>query len=207
MKRLIIATKNKKKLHELRRYLKGIKADVVSLLDFDGTPRIVENGLTFKANAVKKAVKTARFVKGLAIADDSGLVVKALGGRPGVRSSRFAGPRKSDKENNARVLHLLEGVPPNKRQAKFVCAVAIVDGDKVVKVIEKDVSGLIAFEPRGKYGFGYDPLFLIPKYGKTFGQLGLKVKDRMSHRSKALREARKFLKQYLKIHPGRSAAG
>ena len=197
MRELVIATKNKKKLHELRRYLKGVRANVVSLVEFRDTPRIIENGDTFKKNAVKKAVVISRFVSGLALADDSGLAVNALGGRPGVRSSRFAGPGKSDKENNRKLLKLLEDIPSARRGAKFVCAVAIADNGRIVKIIESSCSGRIAFNAKGDYGFGYDPLFLIPKYGKTFGELGLKIKDRMSHRSKALKEARKFLRKFL----------
>lgn len=196
-RQLVIATKNEKKLHELRRYLKSVKAEVVSLKEFGKTPRIVENGDTFKKNAVKKALIVSKFVKGLALADDSGLAVEALGGEPGVRSSRFAGPRKSDKENNRKLLRLLAEVPLKKRQAKFVCATAICDNGHVVKTIEESCKGRIAFQAKGAYGFGYDPLFLIPKYNKTFGQLGLKVKDRMSHRSKALKKAREFLRKYL----------
>jgi XTP/dITP diphosphohydrolase len=194
---LVIATRNAKKLHELKRYLRSVRADVVSLEGFDKTPRIVENGRTFKENAAKKAIIISKFVKGLAIGDDSGLAVRALGGDPGIRSSRFAGSSKSDKANNRKVLKLLEGVPLNKRQAKFVCAIAIADNGKIVRLIEEDCKGLIAFEEKGSYGFGYDPMFLVPKYGKTFGQLGLKVKDKMSHRSKALKKARAFLGKYL----------
>ena len=197
MRELVIATKNEKKLHELRRYLKGIRANVVSLKDFKRVPRIVENGKTFKANAIKKALVISKFVKGLVLGDDSGLAVKALRGEPGVRSSRFAGPAKSDKQNNRKLLKLLEKVAPSKRQAKFICAVAICDNGKVVKLIEESCSGVIAFSEKGGYGFGYDPLFLIPKYKETFGELGLKVKDKMSHRSKALKKAREFLKRYL----------
>ena len=197
MKTLVVATKNDKKLHELKRYLKTVKADIISLKEFRDAPKIVENGHTFKENAAKKAIAISRFVKGLAIADDSGLCVKALGRSPGVKSARFAGSAKNDKANNNKVLELLAGVPLSRRNAKFICAVAIADNGKVVKLIEEDCKGLIAFEERGRYGFGYDPIFLISKYGKTFGQLGLKVKDKMSHRSKALRKARQFLRKYL----------
>ena len=197
MKNLVVATKNEKKLHELKRYLKSVRARLISLKEFERIPRIVENGDTFKKNAIKKALIISKFTKGLVLADDSGLAVKALGGEPGVKSSRFAGPRKSDKENNRKLLKLLERVLLKKREAKFVCAIAIADGGRVIKVIEESCSGLIAFEPAGKYGFGYDPVFLIPKHKKTFGELGLKVKDKMSHRSKALKKAREFLKNYL----------
>ena len=199
MRELIIATKNEKKLHELKHYLKGISAKVVSLKDYRHLPRIVENGKTFKANAIKKALVISKFTKGLVLADDSGLSVRALGGQPGVRSSRFAGGAKSDKQNNRKLLKLLEKVPPGKRQAKFVCAVAICDNTKVVKVIEESCSGVIAFSEKGAYGFGYDPLFLISKYKETFGELGLKVKDKMSHRSKALKKARLFLRSYTTV--------
>lgn len=194
---IIIATKNAKKLHELRRYLKGVKATAHSLKDLGKTPRIIENGDTFKKNAVKKAVTISRFIGGIALADDSGLAVDILGGQPGVKSARFAGPHKGDHDNNLKLLRLLEGVPLRERKARFVCAVAIADGGKVVRLIEEDCKGLIAFSIRGRHGFGYDPLFLIPKYNKTFGELGLKAKDKMSHRSKALKKARAFLRKYL----------
>lgn len=194
---LVIATKNEKKLYELKRYLNGINARVISLKDIRQAPRVVEDGDTFKENAVKKALTVSKFTRGIVLADDSGLVVKTLGGRPGVRSSRFAGPRKSDKENNRKVLKSLENIPMKKRQAKFVCAVAIADNGRIIKIIEESCDGRIAFETKGRYGFGYDPLFLISKYKKTFGELGLKVKDKMSHRSKALKKARGFLEKYL----------
>lgn len=198
MKRtLVVATKNPKKLRELQRYLKNVKADAISLSSFKKSPAVREDGDTFKKNAAKKALKISRFVDGLALADDSGLIVDALGGDPGVRSARFAGPGKNDRDNCRKVLKLLEGMPLKKRTARFVCAVAIADRGKVVKVLEEDCKGLIALEEKGRHGFGYDPLFLIPKYNRTFGQLGLKVKDKMSHRSKALKRAREFLKKYL----------
>ncbi len=197
MTELVIATKNAGKLRELKRYLKNVKVAVVSLSEFKDPPRIVENGRTFKANAEKKALVISRFIGGLVLADDSGLSVDALGGAPGIRSSRFAGPKKRDKDNNDKLLHLLAGVASGRRKAKFVCAVAIADNGKLVKTIEDDCRGLIAFKTSGRHGFGYDPLFLIPKYGKTFGELGLKTKDRMSHRSKALKKARAFLRRYL----------
>jgi len=197
IRQLVIASRNEKKLRELKRYLKGVKAKVSTLKDFEGAPEVVENGATFLKNAKKKALTVSRFTKGLVLADDSGLVVEALHGRPGVRSSRFTGPRKSDEANNLKLLKLLENVPLAKRQAKFVCAVAIADNGRIIKSIEEDCKGLIAFSPSGRYGFGYDPVFIIPKYNKTFGELGLKVKDKMSHRSKALKKAREFLKNYL----------
>lgn len=195
---LVVATKNDKKLHELKRYLKTVKADIVSLKEFRDIPRIVENKDTFIGNAAKKALIISRFVKGLAIADDSGLCVEALGDLPGVKSARFAGSAKNDKANSRKVLELLEGESLSRRKARFVCAVAIADNGRILKIIEEDCKGLIAFEAKGRHGFGYDPIFLIPKYKKTFGQLGLKTKDRMSHRSKALKKARAFLRSLLR---------
>ena len=191
---LVVATKNDKKLRELKRYLRTVKANIVSLKELRKTPKIVEDKYTFKENAVKKALIISRFVKGLAIADDSGLCVEALKGSPGVKSARFAGSAKNDKANNRKVIMLLEGESLSRRKARFVCAVAIADNGRILKIIEENCKGLIAFKPKGRYGFGYDPIFLIPKYNKTFGQLGLKVKDRMSHRSKALKKATAFLK-------------
>ena len=197
MREIVIATRNDKKLRELKRYLKSVKAKVVDLNDVAHAPGIREDKQTFKGNAVKKALTISRFTGGLVLADDSGLEVKALGGLPGVMSARFAGPRKKDHDNTVKVLKLLDGKPDRLRSARFVCAIAIADKGRVVKLVEESCSGRIAHSIRGRHGFGYDPVFLIPKYKKTFGELGLKTKDRMSHRSKALKKARKFLKNYL----------
>jgi len=195
---LVIATRNEKKLRELKRYLKSINTKVFSLNEMGRAPRVREDKHTFKGNAVKKALVISMFTGGLVLADDSGLEVKALGGLPGVKSARFAGPRKKDHDNTVKVLKLLEGRPGRERSAKFVCAIAIADDGRIVKVIEEHCSGRIAYSIRGRHGFGYDPIFLIPKYKRTFGELGLKTKDRMSHRSKALKKAREFLRKYLK---------
>jgi len=197
VKDLVIATRNEKKLRELKRYLKSIKTRIISLNEMAAAPRVRENKHTFKGNAVKKALVISRFNGGLVLADDSGLEVKALGGMPGVKSARFAGPKKKDHDNTVKILKLLEGIPDRKRSAKFVCAIAIADKGKVVKVTEEYCSGRIAHSIRGRHGFGYDPIFLIPRYNRTFGELGLKTKDKMSHRSKALKKAREFLKRYL----------
>jgi len=197
MKDLVIATRNEKKLRELKRYLKSIKANVISLNEIEGAPPVREDKNTFKGNAVKKAFVISRFTGSLVLADDSGLEVKALGGMPGVKSARFAGSRKKDHDNNIKVLKLLKDTPVKKRSARFVCAIAIADKGKIVKLVEEYCRGRIAGSIRGRHGFGYDPIFLISKYNKTFGELGLKTKDRMSHRSRALRKAREFLRAYL----------
>ena len=197
MAQVVIATKNEKKLRELRRYLKGIKASVLSLNDIGHSPKIIENSPTFKGNAIKKALTVSKFTGGIVLADDSGLEVEALGGRPGVKSARFSGPKRKDGDNNIKLLKMLEGLSAGKRRARFVCAVAIADKGKIVKLIEEYCAGRIADSVRGAYGFGYDSVFMIPKYKKTFGELGLKIKDRMSHRSKALAKAREFLIKYI----------
>ncbi|MFA5255126.1 MAG: RdgB/HAM1 family non-canonical purine NTP pyrophosphatase [Candidatus Omnitrophota bacterium] len=198
---VVIATKNDKKLRELKRYLKSVKARIVSLEDMPHAPGTREDKSTFKGNAIKKAVTISKFTKGVVLADDSGLCVDALDGQPGVKSARFAGRDKKDHDNNAKLLDMMKRVPSGKRTARFVCAVAVADKGSIVKVIEEYCDGRISDAARGRHGFGYDPLFLIPKYKKTFGQLGLKVKDKMSHRSKALKKARAFLKTYLyRVH-------
>lgn len=198
VKELVIATKNKKKLEEIKEILKDLDLEITSLLDYQRTPRIVENGKTFKENAIKKAVKVAGFTKRLTLGEDSGLCVHALGKRPGVYSSRFAGKDKNDLKNNLKLLKLLEGLPFNKRRAQYWCAVALADKEGLVGVVEGRCSGLISFEMKGHFGFGYDPVFIIPKYKKTFAQLGPGVKHKISHRYQALKKLKRLLTRYLK---------
>ncbi|MFH0827539.1 MAG: RdgB/HAM1 family non-canonical purine NTP pyrophosphatase, partial [Candidatus Omnitrophota bacterium] len=185
-KELVVATQNKKKLEEIRAILKGFGLKIISLADYPSPPRIVENGKTFKENAVKKAVKIARFTGELTLGEDSGLCVEFLGGAPGVRSARFSGRDKDDEKNNRKLLKLMEGVPLKKRSAYYACAVALADARGLIGVVEGQCRGRIAFIPQGNFGFGYDPLFLIPKYKKTFSLLGPEIKHSMSHRFRAL---------------------
>jgi len=192
---LIVATKNKKKLEEIEAILKDIDLRITSLADFAGAPRIIENGRTFKENAIKKAVKTAKATGKLTLGEDSGLCVDALGGRPGVYSSRFSSSGKSDLKNNLKVLKLLGGLPLNKRKAHYVCAVAIADKTGLLATTEGKCSGIIGYRMIGKHGFGYDPLFIIPAYKKTFAQLGLRIKHQMSHRFRALKKAKKIIER------------
>lgn len=186
IRKLLVATKNRKKLKEIKDILKGLDLKIISLADYSRFPRIVENQKTFKANAIKKAVKIARFAKKLTLGEDSGLCVDALKGKPGIYSSRFAGKNKSDQQNNLKLLRLLTKVPLKKRKAHYVCAVALADELGLVAVVEGRCNGLIGFAPEGTRGFGYDPLFIIPKYKKTFAQLGERIKHKMSHRYHAL---------------------
>ncbi|MGE5197015.1 MAG: non-canonical purine NTP pyrophosphatase, partial [Deltaproteobacteria bacterium] len=162
MTELLVATRNKKKLEEIKEILKDEDLKITSLAEYSAVPRIVENGETFRENAVKKAVKIARHFKKLTLGEDSGLCVDALGGRPGVYSSRFSGKDKSDLKNNLKLLKLLEGKAPSKRKAHYTCAVALADEDGLVGVAEGICYGVIGFEQRGTFGFGYDPLFVIP---------------------------------------------
>jgi len=194
---LVVATKNKKKLEEIKEILKGLDLKISSLINYNRIPRIIENGRTFRDNAIKKAVKIARFTKKLTLGEDSGLCVDILRGKPGVYSSRFAGKNKSDARNNAKVLKLLEGMPLNKRKAHYVCAVALADKDGLLNVVEGRCNGFIGFDLKGKYGFGYDPIFVIPKYKKTFAQLGPRLKHKMSHRFRALEKAKKIIQKYI----------
>lgn len=194
---LIVATKNKKKLEEIKEILKDLHLNIVSLADYSDVPRIVENGRTFSENAIKKAVKIARFTGKMSMGEDSGLCVEYLGGKPGIYSSRFSGKDKSDLKNNLKLLKLLKGVPYGKRKAYYVSAVAFADREGVIGVVEGKCRGIIGFEQRGNFGFGYDPLFIIPKYSKTFAQLGARIKHKMSHRYKALEKARKIIKKYI----------
>ena len=196
MNGLVVATKNKKKLEEIKEILGDLNLRITSLADYDNLPRIIENGKTFKENAIKKAVKIARVTRKLTLGEDSGLCVNALKGKPGVYSSRFAGKGKSDLKNNLKLIKLLEGLPLNKRKAYYYCAVALADKDGLVAVVEGKCFGLIGNALKGRFGFGYDPLFIIPKYKKTFAQLGARIKHKMSHRFNALLRIRKIIQDY-----------
>ncbi|MCX5713538.1 MAG: RdgB/HAM1 family non-canonical purine NTP pyrophosphatase [Candidatus Omnitrophica bacterium] len=197
---LVVATKNKKKLKEIKQIWRKLRLRVSSLEDYPRAPRIIENGRTFQENAVKKAVKIARFTGKLTLGEDSGLCVDALGGKPGVYSSRFSGKNKSDAQNNLKVLRLLGDQKLAKRKAYYICAAALADKDGVVGVVEGRCDGLIGFQSQGSGGFGYDPLFIIKKYNKTFGQLGEGIKHKMSHRYHALKKAKKIIEKYIEQH-------
>jgi len=194
---LVVATKNRKKLEEIKEILKDLPLRIYSLADFGNTPRIIENGRTFRENAIKKALKIARFTKRLTLGEDSGLEVFALGGKPGIYSSRFSGKNKSDLKNNLKLLKLLKGIPLYKRRARYVCSVALADKDGLLGVVEGKCPGLIGFKLEGNFGFGYDPLFIIPKYKKTFAQLGPRIKHKISHRYYALKKAKKIIHKYI----------
>ena len=197
MKELLVATRNKGKVREIADLLAPCGIAVTSLLDCGPMPEIIEDGQTFRANAVKKAVIIAQHTGKLVMGEDSGLEVDALGGRPGIYSARYAGEEADDEKNNMKLLRELEGVPFNKRTARYCSAMALADRNHCVDVVEGFCEGVIAVEPRGTNGFGYDPLFYILSYQKTFGELPLEAKQSMSHRAEALRKFLKLLERYL----------
>jgi len=194
--RLVLATKNQGKVRELQEMLRDTSFEVVSLAEYPEIPDVVEDGDTFLENAVKKAREIAAATGELTMADDSGLEVDYLDGAPGVYSARFAGEHGDSKANNEKLLKLMEGVPWEKRTARFKCVVAVATPDGKVETAEGVCEGIISTEPHGKEGFGYDPLFYYPEYQKTFAQLDGDVKNKVSHRGKAFEKAREFLTRW-----------
>jgi len=183
---LVLATRNEGKIRELAALLEPYGFEVLSLNSFPELGEIVEDGATFKENAIIKATAVAKHTGLLALADDSGLEVDALGGAPGVYSSRFAGEGKDDLANNRKLLELLAGVPAERRTARFQCVVALAWPDGSWRTSTGTCEGIITESPRGEGGFGYDPLFYVPEYGKTFAELDIAIKNKISHRAKAL---------------------
>ena len=194
---IVIATSNQNKLKEFKELLKGYTVTILSLEDFPHIPPVVEDGKSFYENALKKATTVAHHTGKFTIADDSGLEVEALGGKPGVYSSRFAGEDASDEENNARLLKELQGVLFDKRGACFKCVLVMAKPEGETAFVEGKCKGIIIDELRGHYGFGYDPLFLVPEYDETFSEIKLEEKNKISHRSRALQKLLKLLPDYL----------
>jgi XTP/dITP diphosphohydrolase len=194
---LVIATSNQHKLKEFKALLTDYQVTFLSLKDFPHIPEIVEDGKSFRENALKKATVVARATGKLTIADDSGLEVEALGGRPGVYSARFAGDGAGDAENNARLLQELKGVPPGRRGACFKCVLGIATPQGETAYVEGECRGVIIDELRGHHGFGYDPVFLVPEYNQTFSEMPPEHKNSISHRSRALRKLLDILPRYL----------
>ncbi len=183
--KLLLATNNQGKVREFRYLLRQTALDIVSLKEAGLSTVLEETGATFKENAHIKATLAARDSGFLTLADDSGLEVDALNGEPGIRSARYAGPDASDAERVQYLLGKLKGVPAEKRTARFVCVIAIATPAGEVAYSEGECRGLIAFEPRGDHGFGYDPVFLFPELGRTMAELPEDLKNRISHRARA----------------------
>ncbi len=206
----LLATRNRHKVREFRRIFKKGPIRFITLDACEGIPAVRETGKTFRANAVKKAVQNSRHTALPVIAEDSGFEVKALGGRPGVKSARFAlrraqGERTSDEIDQAnldKLVRLMRKVPVPKRQARFVCAIAVAYAGKLLKTVEESCAGSVAVVPAGKTGFGYDPVFIPRGYSKTNAQLGARVKDSISHRARALRRLAPFIKGFREYPAG-----
>jgi XTP/dITP diphosphohydrolase len=199
--RLVVASRNEHKIKEIQAILADQPWQVLTAHDFPGFPEVVEDGSTLEANAIKKAKEIAAFTGCLALADDTGLEVDALGGKPGVHSARFAGPKATYEENNRKLLRLLEGVPPEERTARFRCVIAIAEPDGNVHVVEGKCEGLIGFAAKGEGGFGYDPLFIVDGMEKTFAELSPEEKNRVSHRGRALQLAAELLAELAPLTP------
>lgn len=191
---LVIATTNRGKLREIRKILAGTKYRLIPLFDFRNPPHVKEDGKTFLQNASKKARVTAKFSGKPAVGEDSGLVVESLKGLPGIKSARFAGTGK-DEDNIKKLLKMMKNIPWKKRRAHFICTVVLASPTETIKTFTGKCSGFIAYQPRGKKGFGYDPVFYVPAYKKTFAQLSLKTKNSISHRFRAFSKLRTFLKR------------
>ncbi|MDD5288509.1 MAG: XTP/dITP diphosphatase [Dehalococcoidales bacterium] len=193
--KLLLATNNIGKVREYRNLLLGIPFELVTPVEIGIDTVVEEKGTTFEENARLKACALAKESGLLTLADDSGLEVDALNGEPGVMSARYAGENANDAKRVNFLLSKLKGIPKEKRNARFRCVIAIAQPDGEVAFCDGECAGMIAFEPCGKNGFGYDPIFCFPKYGKTMAELPIEVKNRISHRGRAAQKARLVLQK------------
>ncbi len=198
MERLIVATKNKGKIIEIKQVLSGLQLDVIAMNEAGIDIDVVEDGSTFEENSLKKALEISKVSNSMVLADDSGLEVDFLDGAPGIYSARFAGPEASDADKNKKLLEMLKDIPFEKRTARFVCAIAVVFPDGRDFVVRGTCEGFIDFECKGSNGFGYDPLFFIQQFDKTMAEIDSDLKNRISHRAKALALMQEKLQKYLK---------
>ena len=195
--KIIFATGNEGKMREIREILKELQVPVLSMKEAGVSLNIEENGSTFAENAEIKARAVWNCTGGIVLADDSGLVVDALGGEPGVYSARYMGEDTSYEIKNREIIRRLEAVSGQDRSARFVCIIAAVLPDGTVRKTEGTMDGVIAMEPAGEEGFGYDPILYIPEYGKTGAQLTMEEKNAIGHRGKALRAMKGELARWL----------
>jgi XTP/dITP diphosphohydrolase len=191
---IVVATRNRKKFEEIRRILDGLGVTLAGVEEFPGCPEAEETEETFRGNALKKARTVSEFTGRLALADDSGLEVYALGGAPGVRSARYAGEAATDHDNLHKLLKELGNTPPENRGAAFACVMALVGPDGTEETFQGRVEGSIGLSPKGESGFGYDPVFHPEGHERTFAQMSPGEKDSMSHRGRALQRLREYLK-------------
>lgn len=202
---LVLATRNRHKRAELATLLADLPIRIRTMDEFPDVSDVVEDGDTCEANAIKKARAVSEATGLLAVADDTGLEVDALGGRPGVFAARYAGPKATYEDNWKKLLREMAGVPRNRRTAHFVTVAAVASPSESVEVTTGRLDGLITEEPAGARGFGYDPVFYVPELGKTLAQLSGEEKNRISHRAKAFAQVRNLLQDRLG-QSGRSAA-
>jgi len=193
IKEVVLATGNKGKVKEFSNLLEGVFGEIISLSDLGSPPEVIEDGLTFRDNALKKAREIAQYSGKLTLADDSGLEVDALNGRPGIYSTRYSGEDATNKMNIVKLLAEL-GHNPN-RKARFVCVLALVDPNGEELVVEGFCEGVILDEPRGEGGFGYDPVFYLPDRRKTMAELEPELKNTISHRANALKRLKTELER------------
>jgi len=195
MRKLLLATSNENKVKEIAQISKDLELDIefLYLKDFNNIKEVVEDGKTFKENAIKKAKEYYSQTDISTLAEDSGLSVDALDGEPGIYSARFAGEDKDDNKNNLKLLHILEGV--NDRRAHFVCSAALVISKDNIETFEGVLDGDIYYNIKGDSGFGYDPLFIPKGYDKTMAELGIEIKNKISHRYKAIKDILSFIKK------------
>ena len=193
MRTLLLATSNQHKLEELRAILSDLPFKLLSLKDLQLDMLVEETGATFAENAELKARAYAQASGMLTLADDSGLEIDALGGAPGVRSARYLGTETTYEERFRKILEQLNGLPMDQRTARFRCAIALADPSGSTRIVEGVIEGVIADVPRGKNGFGYDPIFFVPELGKTLAELAPEQKNRISHRGRAAQAARILL--------------
>ena len=194
MKELVVASRNKGKVREIKELLANLPFKVTSLSDYPHIPEIIEDGKTYRANALKKACSAARATGKMAMSDDSGIEVKALKYAPGIYSSRFAGIGASEKVRNKKLLAMLKNVPFSRRQARYRCVMALVNAKgQELGIVQGTCSGYVSTKEQGRNGFGFDPLFLLKRYNKTFGQLSASLKAKISHRARALKKFRLLL--------------
>ena len=202
LKKILIATTNPGKFAEISAML-GTGVQWVSLKDFPDIPEVKEDGVTFAENARKKALGYAKQTGLWTLADDSGLMIDAIGGQPGVKSARFSGEKETnrkllDHKNMAKALKLMQGVPKEKRTARFVCCLCLASPEKILIETQGELAGLIAEKEIGENGFGYDPIFFVPKLDKTVAQLATDEKNIISHRGDAIRKLKPLLNELLK---------
>lgn len=196
MMKLLIATTNQGKVRELRALVEGFELEIVGLEALEGCPEAAETGATFEENALQKARHYHGFSGLLTLADDSGLEVEALGGRPGVHSARYGGEGLGSAERNERLLEEMRGLRPGERGARFVCVLALVGKDRAA-TFRATSSGEIAMVAGGEGGFGYDPIFIDPETGKRYAELAAADKARRSHRGRAMLMLREYLDRWL----------